>query len=236
MLIVALLFSACSSWMVTDIRNVKPKSFVEIKLASGSKVEGEVIASDSEQTIIRTSGKAYKIDNSNIISLRTKPVPYDEQGESISESEIELVKTHKQMILYAIGGAALSFGTSFFIGSMVQRSLLEDDTNSTPRIIITVAGTAIGGVFFALIGDKKDRDIAIENIKELRIQGTKNNIAGEQTKRVEIAKELELLNKLREAQDAEIEALKKKIEEAQKKKELDEKKKNKIPPPIKQRR
>ena len=80
------------------------------------------------------------------------------------------------------------------------------------------------------MGSKKDRAIAVENIKELRINSSKQSIAEIQGKRNNINDELELLKKLREAQDAEIEALKKKIEEELKKKEEEKKKKNKIPP------
>ncbi len=221
--------AGCAGWQVAQLDEVQPRNFVEITLSSGNKIQGEVIAVEVGQTIIKTDGKAYKIDNDNITALRAKPSVYDDQGQIITEAEIKMVKTNKQTILYAIGGTALSFGTSFFIGSMIQRSM-EDDTDSTPRVIATTLGTTVGGVIFTILGTKKDRTIAVENIKDLRIVDSENTIAAERGKRSDINKELELLKKLREAQDAEIEALRKKIEEQTKKKELEEKKKKKIPP------
>jgi len=219
----AIFFLACSSWKTVSVNEIAPKNLVEITLASGQTVQGEILATESQQIVIKIKEKTYKVDRNNIASVRTKPAIYDEQGEIITEDDISRIKTHKQMTLFTIGGGALSFGASFFIGSMVQRSLLDDDTNSAPRIAITAIGTVLGSTFFAITGNKRDRNTAIEIIRDLRASKTENTIVDEKTRREEINKELNQLIKDRKAQEAEIEALKKKIEA--------NKKKKKIPPP-----
>lgn len=219
---------ACSSWQMVPISDIEPKNFVEITLNSGKTVQGEVIAVESQEIVVMTDGNAYKINNSSIAAIRTKPSVYDDKGEIITEKEIAHVKNHTQLFLYIVGGTALSFGASFFIGSMVQRSL-DDDTDATPRILISSIGTAVGGTAFAFLGNRKDRTHAIEKIRDLRARLTEDSIAGEQVKRGEINALLEQLKKERQMQDAEIEALKKKIEE-ERKKQAEEKKKKKIPP------
>jgi len=219
----AIFFLACSSWKTVTVNEIAPKNLVEITLVSGQTVQGEIIATESQQIVIKIKEKTYKVDRSNIASVRTKPALYDEQGDIITEDDISRIKTHKQMTLFTIGGTALSFGASFFIGSMIQRSLLEDDTNSAPRIAITALGTVLGGTFFAITGNKRDRNTAIEIIRDLRASKTEDTIVDEKTKRDDINKELDQLIKDRKAQQAEIEALKKKIEA--------NKKRKKIPPP-----
>jgi hypothetical protein len=208
----------CSHWQLVPVKEIEEKNSVEMTLVSGNTMRGEIISIEDEHVRVLTdNGKAYRVPLQKIAEVKRRPPVYDEAGTPITEREISDVKNHHKLTLYTVGGTALSFGASFFLGSMVQRNLQEDDTDTTPRWAITGVGTALGGTLFAIAGNKKDRQNAIEAIRELRAEDSREDLAKVRARKEDTDAELERIRNEREAQDREIEALKKKIENAKKK-------------------
>jgi len=87
---------------------------------------------------------------------------YDDFGNGISEEEIRMHLSKKNTTIYGIGGGLLSFGISFFMGSLVGQSL---DQGSRIFAATTVGGTGLGTWLFLHAGRNKDRNEAIQAIR-----------------------------------------------------------------------
>lgn len=133
----------------------------------------------------------------------------DEKGQALSANEVAQKKTKKNFALYTIGGGALSFGASFFLGSMVHRSTNSDDR--TALWAITGAGTVIGTVLFAHNGNVRDFNHAVEIVKDSRQQGIEQDIEKEREKQETLTAERKKLEDERKRQEVEREELLKQI-------------------------
>ncbi|OQX83023.1 hypothetical protein B6D60_11185 [candidate division KSB1 bacterium 4484_87] len=121
----------------------------------------------------------------------------------------------KNTYLYTVGGMGLSFGLSFFIGSLINRGMDDVDQGKTAMWITTGVGTAIGTFLFAKVGAKKDRAVAIDKIRKERYELAKKKAEEERLKRKKIVDEIERLRQERKKQDEELKRL---MEEKKKKK------------------
>jgi len=202
--------SGCAHWKEVIYNDLKPANTAKVTLVSGEIVSGTVKKVEPHQIVILKQGRLHNISKSSIQSVKILPPVYDDFGNCISEQEIKSVKKNKNAIVYGIGGGALSFGTSFFIGSM----LAGEDTSKGGSLLLgtTAAGTTIGTLLFVKAGIAKDRKEAIEKIKEerrmkiLQKRKTKNTdqkdmrdlIKKEKEKQQQLQKEREeLLKKLK---------------------------------------
>ncbi|NIR51809.1 hypothetical protein GWO43_24850 [candidate division KSB1 bacterium] len=145
-----------------------------------------------------------------------KRIPaYDEARKPISEREISHHKSNKNLLFYTLGGGSLSFGTGFFIGTLVDRGL-DDDRNDAALWGTAAAGAVIGSVIFARQGSIKDRNQAIETIKEIRKEKAAKRLTEIKSRRKKMEKERKSLEEIRKQQEAERERLKEKIEKKKK--------------------
>jgi hypothetical protein len=139
-----------------------------------------------------------------------KRIPvYDEAGVPISEQEIQREKKSTNLALYAIGGGALSFGLSFFLGSLASRASDDD------KAILwgsTAAGATIGTVIFAKLGANRDRLMAIERIKDRRQKRASEELESERQRRARIEAEKRALEAERIRQEEERRRLLKELE------------------------
>ncbi len=208
--------NGCAHWRPVTREELQPKETVQLTLRSGNKVTGEVIAIDASQLVVQDeAGRAYRIMAADISDLKRKDGAYDDSGAPISEREIAATKKHRQLFLYSLGGTALSFGVSFYLGSMAKRGLQEHQTDNTLTVATTAAGTALGAIFFALKGDRKDRQYAIQQLMAERRRASEAELEAERARKARIEAELEKLRKQQQAQEREIEALQKQLEAKQ---------------------
>lgn len=141
-----------------------------------------------------------------------KRVPvYDEARKPITEQEIQKYQNNKNFVLYTIGGGALSFGASFFLGTLIDRAL-DDSDGDLVLWATTGAGTLIGTVLFANLGKNRDRRQAIELVKEKRKEEAANKLTDEKLKQQKIEQELKSLETIRQQQEAEKKRLLEEIE------------------------
>ena len=83
----------------------------------------------------------------------------DDRGQAVTQQEVAAKKTNKNFWLYTFGGGALSFGASFFLGSMVERNA--ESENRTALWAITGVGTVVGTALFAHTGRVRDFNQAV---------------------------------------------------------------------------
>lgn len=146
-----------------------------------------------------------------------KRIPaYDEARKPITDREIKQNKTSKNLLIYALGGGSLSFGASFFIGTLIDRGV-SDDRNNAALWGTTAAGTVLGTFIFAKQGNTKDRNDAIEMAREIRKKNASKKLTEVKSKRKKLDKELQSLEALRRQQEAERKALEEQIKKKKKK-------------------
>ncbi|MFQ5770103.1 MAG: hypothetical protein ACE5HX_06180 [bacterium] len=147
-----------------------------------------------------------------------KRIPvYDEAGKPISEKEIKQYQKNNKFLLYTFAGGALSFGTGFFLGTLLDRGI-DDARNNVALWGTTAGGTLIGTVIFARQGKLKDRNDAIETIKENRKNAATKLLTEQKSKRQQINEKLKELEKVRAKQEAEKNKLKAEIKKKKKSK------------------
>lgn len=162
-MIAIFLLQGCSQFSYVPFDQVEPSNTVRIKLQTGRKVEGTVIRKEPYHLEIKTqANRDTLIPKVAIRSLSRKPPVYDDFGKGISEEEIRLHTSKRNTTIYGIGGGLLSFGISFFIGSLIGQSV---DEGSRIFAMTTVSGTGLGTWLFVHAGKKKDRNEAIHTIR-----------------------------------------------------------------------
>ncbi len=162
-LIAIFLLLGCSQFSYVPFDQVEPTNTVRIKLQTGQKIEGTVIKKEPYHLELKTQAHGDTlIPKGAIRSLYRKPPVYDDFGNGISEEEIRMHLSKKNTTIYGIGGGLLSFGISFFMGSLVGQSL---DQGSRIFAATTVGGTGLGTWLFLHAGRNKDRNEAIQAIR-----------------------------------------------------------------------
>ncbi len=216
--LVAVALSGCSSRIALKPEQLTPQQTVYVKLQSGQSVSGDIESVDSENLVIRDQrGQAWQARRSQITELSGPEPIRDSDGRIISEKEIRQYKTSYNARLFTISGGLLSLGSSFFLSSMLSRAAGEENRDA---IILggTALGTTAGTWLFYRMGARKDRTVAIREIKYNRsLEKGAGDVTNQDKEKSKIDAELERIRRERAQQDAEIEQLKSKIKENQKK-------------------
>ena len=139
---------------------------IEVTLSSREKIVGTVVRAEPHQLILLVKDrKLIPVAKSSIHTMKRWPPVYDDFGRGISEDEIASIKTNRNTFIYGIGGGVLSFGASFFVGSMVAQ---DTAGGGSALAATTLAGGGIGTYFFIKAGQAKDRKEAIQKLRDKR--------------------------------------------------------------------
>lgn len=153
---------SCAKRSLVPFEQLEKTNYVFLKLNNGEKVRGTSVKVEPHQvTVLQNNGSQKVVPKAAIRSVLRKPPVYDDYDRGISEEEIHAVKKGKNRLIYTLGGGALSFGVSFFIGSAIQGS-------GTTLALTTGLGGSLGTLFFLSSGNVKDRHVAIEKIRKKR--------------------------------------------------------------------
>lgn len=210
LIVLGFISSGCAKRILFSYDEIKPNTILKIQTASGQRWNGLVQNKSSDHLLLkqnRLDNNFVKINRSDIIRITGREPVYDDLGEVISEWEIHDQRNNKNLALYSIGGLALSFGASFFIGSLVNRSIEDADRGQQLLWGTTAAGTAIGTYLFARLGRNKDRQIAIEKIRDQRFAAAKGKYEDRKKKHELIRQQLEKEKAEQERQARELKLL-----------------------------
>ncbi len=213
-LVFMFLAAGCSNQVALNKNTLQKEQTVSIKLTTGQTVNG-LIQSVNEQTVSifnPESRTSTDVQKSQVAEISGPQPYYDAKQALISEKEIEAVKTNKKFWTYTISGGLVSAGASFFLSSMIAKSS-SDDIEDPIILSGTAAGTVLGAWLFSRVGSKKDKLDAVDSIRLARAGKSLNGVEEEIEKQKRVQMELEKLKKEREDQEAEIEKLRKKVEE-----------------------
>ncbi|MFC1569774.1 hypothetical protein ACFL4L_06030 [bacterium] len=162
------LFVGCTKQVLVPYHDVEKNNWITATLDSGEKIEGNVLRAEPHLITIRNrNGRHVAIEASRIQKIKRIPPEYDDFGIALSEDEINKEKTNKNATIYGIGGGLLSFGASFFVGSMIAQKA---DDGGTVMAAVTGAGGILGTTLFVQAGKRQDRKEAVQ-----RIRGDRNS-------------------------------------------------------------
>jgi hypothetical protein len=204
-LLFLLLWSGCSQYTAVEYREVDSTNYVKITRETGSSIEGTVIKPEPHQIVLLDRNRqTVAVSKSTIKTIKRKQPVQDDFGRGISEEEIRRHQTRRDRTLYGIGGGMLSFGISFFIGSMIGNT---SDQGASVMVSTAAGGTLLGTAWFLHAGKNKDRETAIRRIHAERQSAevvpqdpaqtdqVKQMIENERKKQEELRKEREALLK-----------------------------------------
>ncbi len=161
-----LVMIGCAKRISVNYEEVEKTNSVNVRMVSGKKASGIVEKVEPHQLTLMEKNRALRvISKPSIVEIRRKPPIYDDFGNGISESEINNRKSIGNTLVYGLGGGLLSFGTSFFIGSLISQ---QTEHGSTALLLTTGVGGTLGTVLFTRAGSMRDRKIAIDKIKDER--------------------------------------------------------------------
>ncbi|NOZ62813.1 MAG: hypothetical protein GXO74_14165 [Calditrichaeota bacterium] len=215
-------FAGCAKRIPISYDQAQPQALVKIQTVTGKSVTGIVRANKPSFVILQTKKdrkrSLVKINHDEIAAIQGEnEYDRDALGKIISPWEIEQRTGSKNTWLYTAGGLGLSFGISFFIGSLINRGMDNVDQGETAMWTATGAGTALGTFLFAKAGAKKDRKIAVDKIRKERYEIAQKKAEEEKLKRKKILDEIERLKRERLKQDAEMKRLLEKSKRKKKK-------------------
>jgi len=221
-LLLSYLFIAngCAKRIAISYDQAQPNALVKIQTFSGQSCSGVIQKKEVEYLVLTESkydNHPIKINRNDIASITGRNFVYDGRGEIISEWEIQETKKNRNFLLYTVGGVGLSFGASFFIGSLINRNTDDSEKGTNLMWGTTALGTAAGSYLFARSGKKRDRFLAIEEIREQRYKLAKKKFDSQKLKHDSIQKELENEKAARARQQEELKRLKEKAEKKKKK-------------------
>lgn len=210
----------CAKRMLINYDEIQPNALVKIHTYSGQTCNGVIQEKKIDHLLLKMSqhdNQPIRIKREEIASITGSEFVYDGMGEIISEWEIQKNQKSKNFLLYTIGGAGLSFGASFFIGSLIHRNI--DDAENGSKILwgTTALGTTVGTYLFARTGKKRDRYLAIEQIRELRFKAARNQFDNQKKKRDSIQQQLEKEKSERTKQEQELKLLQEEVKNKKKK-------------------
>jgi len=220
-LIIGVLFitTGCAKRALLSYDQAPPLAFVKIGTVSGQTFNGTIEEKNSESLFLRTkknNRSLTRISRDEIIWISGREFVYDGAGKIIPESEIQEQKKNNNFLIYTIGGAGLSFGASFFIGSLIHRGMDDEKNGRTAMWSTTALGTTVGTLLFAKSGKNRDRNIAIEAIRDQRFNQVKNQFENQKKKRSDIKNALEQEKADHAKKQAELERLKEELEKKKK--------------------
>ncbi len=211
---VSLVMGGCAKRVMVGYDKLEETNSVEVVLVSGKKVIGTVESVEPYQIVVMTKDRGKRaIKKSSIKLIRRRPPVYDDLGKGISEEEIEAERTNKNAIIYGVGGGLLSFGTSFFAGSLAAQN------SGSILAATTLAGGTIGTVLFVQAGRAMDRKQAIERVRLKRIStSVEMRKSDADVDSLKVRKQIEEEKKKQQELRLEREKLLKKLKEEEKKK------------------
>jgi len=207
----ALLGQGCVKRIPLPYEKVERGSRVWVKTVEQRELAGDVVDKKPDRFVLRTfKGDVDTLLIADVVEITARPQEYDEAGRLITEREIDSVKTHRNLVLYSIGGTALSFGASFYLGSFVRRHV---NTGEDVALWgITGLGTAAGLATFSRAGANRDRLMALEKIKDYRKEQAAKELQRQKSKREQLEEELRRLKEEQRKKQEELERLKKLLE------------------------
>ncbi len=216
--LVAFTLTQCAKTIPVSFDAANSNQEVKLTLKSGHSIVGIITKKEAKALTIlnEETGQKRTLQKEQIASIEKLPAEYDEAGNVISRAEIKKARKNKNLVLYSLGGTALSFGTSLFLSSLVYRA--ESDSDKTFRVVnpLSIGGTLLGAGVFSYLGHRRDTQMALESIKDRRKKMAEHKLKEEMTHKKQLELELKRLKQQKEKAERERQRLLKELKKKDK--------------------
>jgi hypothetical protein len=199
-LTVIILSSACSGNKYLTMKKVKTDQAVKIIYRDGKVANGIITEKSTEKIeyISEADHQSHSALREDILRIERLDVVYDLDANPISTAEIEKYKNNKNTWGYALGGAVIGGAAGLVVGLPFWYA----DVGNVPPYFTAGAGAVVGSILFAIRGQDKDREEAVQKIRYVR--------KAEKNLEEEVEQEKQQLQKIEEEKQKLREELKKK--------------------------
>jgi hypothetical protein len=165
-LAVIILFSACSGSKYLTMKKVKTDQAVKIIYRDGKVANGIITEKSPEKVeyISEADHQSHSALREDILRIERLDVVYDLDANPISTAEIEKYKNNKNTWGYALGGAVIGGAAGLVVGLPFWYA----DVGNVPPYFTAGAGAVVGSILFAIRGQDKDKEEAVQKIRYVR--------------------------------------------------------------------
>ncbi|MEJ2051743.1 MAG: hypothetical protein P8Y60_18280 [Calditrichota bacterium] len=165
-LAVIILFSACSGSKYLNMKKVKTDLAVKIIYRDGKVANGIITEKSPEKVeyISEADHQSHSALREDILRIERLDVVYDLDANPISTAEIEKYKNNKNTWGYALGGAVIGGAAGLVVGLPFWYA----DVGNVPPYFTAGAGAVVGSILFAIRGQDKDKEEAVQKIRYVR--------------------------------------------------------------------
>jgi small nuclear ribonucleoprotein (snRNP)-like protein len=180
----ATLHVCCSGSRLINKENPKLGESVQIQLKDGKELEGVIIATENSllKYVDTASHRLETLEITEISTLQRSLQIYDLEGNVITEKQISEVKGSGKTIGYGFAGVVLGAAVGFGVGVLIA-----SQSDVPIGYSMGLFGVA-GGITMGLMGNKNDREDAIEKVRQERLASAHDEL------REQLLKEQKLLD------------------------------------------
>jgi hypothetical protein len=162
----AVFFISCSGGKQFTMKNMEKMQGVKLYYYDGSSDEGIIKEIKPEKIVFvsERDHKAQEIDPREIRRMEKLKKAYDDLAYPISQAEINKYKNSHNTWGYAIGGVFIGAAAGLVLGLPFWYA----EIDALPPYFWAGAGAITGSIFFAIRGQEKDKEIAVDKIRIIR--------------------------------------------------------------------
>lgn len=161
-----ILIMGCSSSQLLSVDNLKSQQAVNVVKMDGTSEKVVIVRNTGKELVYvsATDHKEHRIALKDIRRVEPLNTYYDDLAYPISAAEIQKNKSSKNTWSYALGGAVIG-GAG---GLAIALPFWYADVGGIPPYFVAGAGAVAGSIYFGYVGQKKDKNLAIDKIRMFR--------------------------------------------------------------------
>jgi hypothetical protein len=162
----AVFLNSCGGGKQFAVEDMEKKQGVKIYYIDGNSDEGVIKEIKSEKIVFvsERDHEPQEIDPQEIRRVEKLNKTYDDLAYTISQAEINKYKNSHNTWGYAIGGVIIGAAAGLALGLPFWYA----EIDALPPYFWAGAGAITGSIFFAIRGQEKDKEIAVEKIRFIR--------------------------------------------------------------------
>lgn len=193
-------FWQCSGTRQLAVEDVRKNQAIRVYLRDGRIAEGLFIDREGDQISIisETDHRLHAFTAANLLRIEGSKKDYDLQANPISPAEVDKYKGSRNTWGHAIGGAVLGGLTGLVVGLPIWVL-----NGNPPPLFVSALGALSGSIYLIGKGVQKDHELAVEQVRLLRLREAElqNEVETEKQQLESIEKQKqELLEKLKKKQ------------------------------------
>ena len=169
-----------STYIKTD--SVEQNQSVKIFTNKNVALEGLITSRDqSTLTLLNASDKqTYNIPLDDIRRVEVSRKLFDYNADPVSPAEVEKYKTNKNTLGYATGGAIFGGLAGILVGLPIWLA-----ADNPPPLFVGGATAIVGSIYMARKGIIRDRQVALNRVRYIRLQQTLEAEKDSESKKIE---------------------------------------------------